>query len=50
MTSFIGTYKYGHHLKTERIITKNNIIIMCNLLNSKIIYSNLCKFQPEEIT
>ena len=42
------TYAIG--LKTERIITKNDIIIICKLLNSKDEYSNLCEFQPEGIT
>ena len=50
MTSYIGTYTCGLHLKTERIITKNDIITMCKLLNSKDIYSNLCEFEPEGIS
>jgi hypothetical protein len=44
------TYTNGLTLKTERIITKNDIITMCNLLNSNNEYSNLCEFQPEGIT
>ena len=44
------TYTSGLRLKTERIITKNDIIIMCNLLNGNCEYSNLCEFTPEGIT
>lgn len=44
------TYTSGLTLKTERIITKNDIITMCNLLNSNNEYSNLCEFKPEAIT
>ena len=44
------TYTTGLHLKTEKNITKNDIIIMCNLLNGNCEYSNLCKFTPEGIT
>lgn len=44
------TYTYGLTLKTERIITKDDIITMCKLLNSKDKYSNLCEFQPEAIS
>ena len=43
------TYADGLTLKTERIITKHDIITMCNLLNNKDEYSNLCKFEPEGI-
>ena len=44
------TYAVGLTLKTERIITKDDIITMCKLLDSKDEYSNLCEFQPEGIT
>lgn len=44
------TYTRGLTLKTQRIITKNDIIIMCNLLNSENAYLNLCEFKPEGIT
>ena len=44
------TYTCGLTLKTERIITKDDIITMCKLLNSKDAYSNLCEFQPERIS
>ena len=44
------TYTSGLRLKTKRIITKNDIITMCNLLNSNNVYSNLCEFRPEAIT
>ena len=44
------TYTCGLTLKTERIITKDDIITMCKLLNSKDEYSNLCEFQPEAIS
>ncbi len=44
------TYTIGLTLKTERIITKDDIITLCKLLNSKDQYSNLCEFQPEGIT
>ena len=44
------TYTSGFTLKTEKIITKNDIITMCNLLNNKDEYLNLCKFEPEGIT
>jgi hypothetical protein len=44
------TYTSGLTLKTERIITKNDIITMCQLLNSNDEYTDLCEFQPEGIT
>jgi len=44
------TYIHGLTFKTKRIITKNDIITMCNLLNSRDEYSNLCKFEPENIS
>jgi hypothetical protein len=40
----------GFTLKTKKIITKDDIITLCNLLNNKDEYSNLCEFQPEGIT
>ena len=43
------TYATGIRLKTEKIITKNDIITMCKLLNSKDEYYKLCEFQPEGI-
>ena len=43
------TTAIGLTLKTERIITKDDIITMCKLLNSKDKYSELCEFQPEGI-
>ncbi len=45
----IGTYTIGFTIKTNNNITKNDIITMCKLLNSKDEYSNLCEFQPENI-
>jgi hypothetical protein len=44
------TYTSGFTLKTERDITKNDIITMCKLLNSNNKYSNVCEFKPEAIT
>jgi hypothetical protein len=44
------TYTRGLTLKTQQIITKNDIIIMCNLLNSNNAYFNSCEFEPEAIT
>lgn len=49
MTSSIGTNAVGLTLKTKRIITKDDIITMCKLLNNKDEYHNLCEFQPEGI-
>lgn len=46
----IETYAVGLTLKTKQIITKNDIITMCELLNSKDEYFNLCEFQPEAIS
>jgi len=50
MTTRICTYTTGLNFKTERIITKNDIINLCNLLNNKDEYSSLCEFKPEGIT
>ena len=44
------TYTTGLKLKTEKIITKNDIITLCNLLNNRDEYSNVCEFEPEPIT
>ena len=47
----LSTYCDGLKFKTEKIITKNDIITMCNLLNSRDEYlSQLCTFEPEPIT
>jgi hypothetical protein len=46
----MNTYTNGLRLKTKRVITKNDIITMCNLLNNREEYSNVCEFQPEGIT
>ena len=46
----LSTYSSGLTFKTKNIITKNNIIIMCNILNSREEYSDLCTFEPEPIT
>lgn len=43
----MSTYCCGLTLKTENEITKDDIITMCKLLNSKEEYSDLCEFQPE---
>jgi len=43
------TYTRGPAFVTEKIITKNDIIAMCKLLNSKDEYTNLCEFEPEPI-
>ena len=50
MSEEIGTYTLGLTLKTKQKITKNDIIILCNLLSNKDEYSNLCEFEPEGIT
>ena len=44
------TYTRGYTLQTERIVTKDDIMTMCELLNSKEEYSDLCEFQPEPIS
>lgn len=44
------TYTSGLSLKCERTVTKNDIITMCNLLNNREEYSNLCEFEPEGIS
>ena len=46
----MSTYTTGLTLKTQRIITKDDIMTMCKLLNNKDDYSNLCEFQPEGIS
>jgi len=45
----MSTYTNGFTLKTLKIITKNDIINMCNLLNNRDEYINICKFLPEGI-
>lgn len=45
----IMTYTRGFTIKTNNNITKDDIITMCKLLNSKNEYSNLCEFQPQNI-
>ena len=44
------TYTSGITLKTKGIITKNDIIILCQLLNGRDEYFNMCEFRPEPIT
>ena len=45
----ICIYTIGFTMKTNNNITKDDIIIMCKLLNNKDEYSNLCEFQLEKI-
>lgn len=44
------TYTSGITLKTKGIVTKNDIIILCQLLNGRDEYFNMCEFRPEPIT
>lgn len=46
----MSTCAIGLTLKTERIITKDDIITMCKLLSNNPEYSELCEFQPEGIS
>ena len=46
----LGTYTKGFAIKTNKIVTKNNIITLCKLLNCRPEYANLCEFQPEAIS
>lgn len=46
----MSTYTAGLRLKTERIVTKNDIVTLCMLLSGKDIYTNVCEFRPEGIT
>lgn len=46
----LSTCCSGIKFKTEKIITKHDIITMCNLLKNRDEYSNLCSFEPEPIT
>ena len=43
------TYTKGLTLKTKKVIIKNDIITLCQLLNNREEYSNFCEFQPEGI-
>ena len=49
-TNKMSTYTKGITFKTEKDITKNDIITMCNLLNNKDDYINLCVFEPAAIS
>ncbi len=44
------TYTSGLSFKAVKIITKDDIIILCNLLNECKEYSDLFTFEPEPIT
>lgn len=43
------TYTTGFTLKASRIITKNDMITICELFTSKYSHSCECEFQPEPI-
>lgn len=45
-----STYTEGFTVITKAPITKNDIIILCELLENKKEYINLCKFEPERIS
>ena len=49
MSSY-STYTEGFSVKTKRPITKNDIINLCDVLESKNEYINVCHFEPEPIT
>ena len=44
------TYGRGFSLECNNIITKNDIIKMCKLLNEKDEYKDICEFKPEGIS
>ena len=44
-----GTYNSGFTLKSNKNITKRDIIKLCNLLNNTEEYKNISTFQPEGI-
>ena len=46
----MSTYTRGFTLKTEKNISKDNIITLCNLLESEDNFSDKCEFKPEAIT
>ena len=46
----MSTYSSGLTFKTEKIITKNDIINLCKSLNNNAEYSDICYFEPEAIT
>lgn len=48
--SEISTYTNGLVLKTTQPVTKNDIITLCNLLNERDEYKDMCTFEPEPIT
>jgi hypothetical protein len=42
--------KYNGYFKSNKDITKNDIITLCNLLNNNPYYTGLCQFTPERIS
>lgn len=40
----------GFKIKSQKIITKNDIINICELLNQEEFYKNICTFEPEPIS
>ena len=44
------TYTNGLTFKTTKVITKDDILTMCKLLNEEDIYLDLCEFEPEAIS
>ncbi len=44
------TYTKGLSFKTTKEITKNDIVKLCNLLNNRDEYKDICTFTPEGIT
>ena len=44
------TCRSGISFKSKRVITKKDIVKICNLLNDREEYKNVCNFKPEPIT
>jgi hypothetical protein len=43
-------YTDGFYIESQKTITKNDIITMCELLNQQDFYKDICTFEPEAIS
>jgi hypothetical protein len=46
----MATYTNGYSIKSQKNITKHDMIVLCNLLNANPYYTSICEFTPEGIS
>ena len=44
------TYTCGYAIQMNEDVTKNDFVVLCELLNEHSIFKDICTFEPEPIT